>query len=82
MLRIQFVWNVKACFMGKIKKNQFVICWLCPESGKVKLKHKILYLEMLILVLLNPIYVAIVNSVDPDLLASEENWSGSALFVI
>ena len=38
---------------------------------------------ILTLVLLNPIYSAFANSVDPDQLASEEaNWSGSALFVI
>ena len=37
----------------------------------------------LTLVLLNPIYPAFANSVDPDQLASEEaNWSGSTLFVI
>ena len=37
----------------------------------------------LTLVLLNPVYPAFANSVDPDQLASEEaNWSGSALFVI
>ena len=36
---------------------------------------------LLTLVLLNPIYPAFENSVDPDQLASEEaNWSGSALF--
>ena len=38
---------------------------------------------ILTLVLLNPIYPALANSVDPDQLASEEaNWSGSALFAI
>ena len=38
---------------------------------------------MLTLVLLNPLYPDLANSVDPDQLASEEtNWSGSALFVI
>ena len=40
-------------------------------------------MEMLTLVLLNPDIPVFANSVDPDLLASEEaNWSGSALFVI
>ena len=39
--------------------------------------------QVLTLVLLNPIYPAFANSVDPDQLASEEaNWSGSALFAI
>ena len=36
----------------------------------------------LTLVLLNPDIPAFANSVDPDQLASEANWSGSALFVI
>ena len=39
--------------------------------------------QYLTLVLLNPIYPDIANSVDPDQLASEEaNRSGSALFII
>ena len=38
---------------------------------------------ILTLVLLNRIYPAFANSVDPDQLASSEaNWSGSALFAI
>ena len=38
---------------------------------------------LLTLVLLNRLYPAFANSVDPDQLASEEaNWSGSTLFAI
>ena len=31
----QFAWNVKTCFLGKIRKkyHQFVI-WICPQNGK------------------------------------------------
>ena len=30
----QFAWNVKVCFLGKIRKyRQYVICWFSPESG-------------------------------------------------
>ena len=36
----------------------------------------------LTLLLLNMTCPVLANSVDPDQLASEENWSGSALFVI
>ena len=38
--------------------------------------------ELLTLVLLNPDIPSFANSVDPDQLASEANWSGSALFAI
>ena len=35
LLRKQFAWNVKAYFLGKIKKyHQFVVCWISPENGK------------------------------------------------
>ena len=40
-------------------------------------------MKELIVALLNMIYPAFANSVDPDQLASEEaNWSGAALFAI
>ena len=43
----------------------------------------VIFYHFLTLVLLNRIYPAFANSVDPDQLASEEaNWSGSALFAI
>ena len=39
-------------------------------------------LVLLTLLLLNTTYPVLTNSVDPDQLASDANWSGSALFVI
>ena len=31
----QFAWNVKTCFLRKIRKyHGLVICWISPESGK------------------------------------------------
>ena len=31
----QFAWNVKSCFLGKLRKScQCVICWISPESSK------------------------------------------------
>ena len=38
--------------------------------------------QILNLLLLNTTCPVLANSVDPDQLASEANWSGSALFVI
>ena len=52
------------------------------EERKLSHNDHNLY-SFLTLVLLNRIYPAFANSVDPDQLASEEaNWSGSALFAI
>ena len=53
--------------------------WDIPKLKEENLKKK----TTLTLLLLNTTCPVLVNSVDPDQLASEEaNWSGSALFVI
>ena len=32
---VSLAWTVKAYFLGKTrKKYQFVVCWICPESGE------------------------------------------------
>ena len=38
LLRRQFAWNIKSCFLGKIRKyHQFVVCWKSQRVVKVNL---------------------------------------------
>ena len=67
---VWIAWNVKACFLGKIKKN--------INLSSAEYAHRVLTLILLFTTTPN-----FANSVDPDQMASEEAiWSGSTLFVI
>ena len=64
----------------KKNKKQLPQRWR-KESSKTLIHSLQITVNVLTLVLLNP-DITFANSVDPDQLASEANWSGSALFAI